>query len=317
MSALEDLEKLNLTSEIRSDIQGLKTYVESFQCILMASIWVKVLTAIDYRNKVLQARSATLDVEVDNIQSLIEDLKQLREQWDAILDESKLVVENIGIEPVLPECRQRKRKRFADEACMSVQDDRNCSQKDHFRNNVFYVILDCVIGNMTNRYDSIHALESMFGFLWKYLNMNDSEVEEKVKFFVSQYAGDVSSELVQEILHLKAIHTSNLGEKPLNPIYLLNKLAETSLMGLFPNCCVALRIYCTLPVTVAQAERSFSVLIRIKNYLRSTMCQMRLTSLGTLAVESELAKQVNYDVLIESFANKKARKAAVGTAFKL
>ena len=84
----------------------------------------------------LQARSATLDVEVDNIRSLIEDLKQLREQWDAILDESKLVAENIGIEPVLPECRQRKRKRFADE---SVQDDNlhiNCGQEDHFRNNV-------------------------------------------------------------------------------------------------------------------------------------------------------------------------------------
>ena len=46
------------------------------------------------------------------------------------------------------------------------------------------------------------------------------------------------------------------------------------------------------PVTVAEAERSFTVLKRIKNYLRSTMCQMRLTSLGTLAVESELAKQL-------------------------
>ena len=75
-------------------------------------------------------------------------------------------------------------------ACMSVQEDRNCNKEDHFRNNV---LLDCVIGNMTNHYDSIHALESMFGFLWKYLNMNDSEVEEKAKFFVSQYACDVFS----------------------------------------------------------------------------------------------------------------------------
>ena len=56
LSALEDLEKLNLTAEIRSEIHGIKSYVESFQCILMASIWVKVLIAIDYRNKVLQAR---------------------------------------------------------------------------------------------------------------------------------------------------------------------------------------------------------------------------------------------------------------------
>ena len=105
-------------------------------------------------------------------------------------------------------------------------------------------------------------------------------MEEKAKFFASQYSIGVSSDLVQEILHLKAIHASNLGEKPLNPICLLNKLAGSSLMGLFPNCCVALRISCTLPVTVAQAERSFSVLKRIKNYLRSTMCQMQLTSFG-------------------------------------
>ena len=39
--------------------------------------------------------------------------------------------------------------------------------------------MDCVIGNMSIRYESIHALESMFGFLWKYLSMNESEVEEK------------------------------------------------------------------------------------------------------------------------------------------
>ena len=62
------------------------------------------------------------------------------------------------------------------------------------------------------------------------------------------------------------------------------------------------------PVTVAE---SFSVLKRIKNYLRSTMCQM----LGTLAVETELAKQLEFNEIIETFANKKARKAAVGTPY--
>ena len=171
------------------------------------------MTAIEYRNKVLQARSTTLDVEVGNIQSLIEDLKQLRKQWDAILHECKLVAEKTGI---YSQCCLNVDKGsgigLLMKAFMSAQDDPNVSQENHFLNNVFYVLLDCVIGNMTNRYESIHALESMFGFLWKYLNMNESEVEEKAKFFVAQYAGDVSSELVQEIMHLKAIHTSNLGK---------------------------------------------------------------------------------------------------------
>ena len=73
-----------------------------------------------------------MDVEVGNIQSLIEDLKQLRKQWDAILHECKLVAENTGIEPMLPERRQRKRKRFADES-LSAQEILMLARKAIFR----------------------------------------------------------------------------------------------------------------------------------------------------------------------------------------
>ncbi|ELT96985.1 hypothetical protein CAPTEDRAFT_145680, partial [Capitella teleta] len=38
------------------------------------------------------------------------------------------------------------------------------------------------------------------------------------------------------------------------------------------------RIYMTLPVTSATAERSFSALRRLKTYLRSTMSQQRLNN---------------------------------------
>ena len=46
-------------------------YMNSFQCILMASVWFKVLSAIDQRNKVQQAKDQTVDVEVANIKSLL------------------------------------------------------------------------------------------------------------------------------------------------------------------------------------------------------------------------------------------------------
>ena len=69
-----------------------------------------------------------------------------------------------------------------------------------------------------------------------------------------------------------------------------------------------LSIFCTLPVTVAQAERSFSTLAQVKNVLRLTMCQERLTSLGMLAVEGRLARTIDYNSTIELFASRKARK---------
>ena len=64
----------------------------------------------------------------------------------------------------------------------------------------------------------------------------------------------------------------------------------------------------TLPVTVASVERSFSKLKLIKNHLRSTMGQERTSSLSLLSIESELAKKIDFDDIIECFAARKARK---------
>ena len=63
------------------------------------------------------------------------------------------------------------------------------------------------------------------------------------------------------------------------------------------NIVVMLRIFLTLPVTVAQAERSFSALARVKNVLRSTMLQERLSSLETLAMEPDLCRGINLDAV--------------------
>ena len=78
--------------------------------------------------------------------------------------------------------------------------------------------------------------------------------------------------------------------------------------GIFPNVCISLRIFLTLPVTIAFAERSFSKLKLIKNYLRSTMLQERLSDLTVLGIESELARLVDFTQVIDSFASTKARR---------
>ncbi|ESO11935.1 hypothetical protein HELRODRAFT_108960 [Helobdella robusta] len=94
----------------------------------------------------------------------------------------------------------------------------------------------------------------------------------------------------------------------LKPITLLSTLASQNLTNIFPNVVIALRIFCTLPVTVSEAERSFSLLSRVKNFLRSTMSEERLTSLGMLALENDLARSLNFDDVVDDFANNKSRK---------
>jgi len=80
----------------------------------------------------------------------------------------------------------------------------------------------------------------------------------------------------------------NESETPLQVLGTLKKFN-----GAFPNLSVAIRIMLTIPITSAGPERSFSKLKFIKNFLRSTMSQDRLSGLATLAIEKELAESVN------------------------
>ena len=121
----------------------------------MSAVWIKVLLAIDRRSKVLQARKATIDVEVKNLHSLLQDLKLLRDGWGAILTEAKLVAESMNISPSLPEKRTRKRRRFFDESNDSEvipqpsTSSGETPEEIEFCQTVFYSLIDHVISGIT------------------------------------------------------------------------------------------------------------------------------------------------------------------------
>ena len=71
----------------------------------------------------------------------------------------------------------------------------------------------------------------------------------------------------------------------------------------------SLRIFVSIPVSVAGGERSFSKLSLVKSCIRSTMLQERLSALVMLSAERELAKTLDYNDIINSFAVQKPRKA--------
>jgi hypothetical protein len=71
-----------------------------------------------------------------------------------------------------------------------------------------------------------------------------------------------------------------------------------------------LRIYLTLPVTTATSERSFSVLRRTKNYMRSTMTQPRLNSAMLCSIHKERLDALDIDVLATEFCKVNDRRRA-------
>ena len=108
---------------------------------------------------------------------------------------------------------------------------------------------------------------------------------------------------------MRGVYDANFKAETPRPKELYGEIHAMGLNALFPNILTALRIFLTLPASVVSNERSFSVLKRIKNYLRSNMAQERLNGLATLNINSDKARQLDFTKLIEIFAKKKARKS--------
>ena len=76
----------------------------------------------------------------------------------------------------------------------------------------------------------------------------------------------------------------------------------------FANVEAILRLFLSLLVTNSSEERSFSKLKSIKNELRSTMSQKRLSAHSILCIDSDKLKQINFDEFLHDFVLTKARK---------
>ena len=61
------------------------------------------------------------------------------------------------------------------------------------------------------------------------------------------------------------------------------------------------QIACTIPVTTAENERSFSCMKRVKTYLRSTMDDDRLGDLATLSINRTRASKIDMDEIVDKF----------------
>ena len=80
---------------------------------------------------------------------------------------------------------------------------------------------------------------------------------------------------------------------------------------LYPSIDTILCIMLTMPVTSATAERSFSVLRRLKTYVRSTMNNDRkLSSLALMHIQRDFS--VDLDKAMEKFVSTKTRRTDFG-----
>lgn len=94
----------------------------------------------------------------------------------------------------------------------------------------------------------------------------------------------------------------------ITPLELLKYLEKLDLHACFPNLSTVLKLFITLPVSVASGERSFSKLKLTKTYLRNTMTQKRLNNLLIISIEKDISLGLDLFEVVDEFSKLKARK---------
>lgn len=108
--------------------------------------------------------------------------------------------------------------------------------------------------------------------------------------------------------------------KPMLMKAILNLKAPDDVMGrllsmqeAFPDLIRFGQLVLTMPVSSANAERSFSTLKRVKTYLRSSMSEQRLNNMCILSIERELSASLldNVNPVVDEFARMKNRRCSL------
>ncbi|XP_030751390.1 52 kDa repressor of the inhibitor of the protein kinase-like [Sitophilus oryzae] len=90
-------------------------------------------------------------------------------------------------------------------------------------------------------------------------------------------------------------------DRPKNAIETISECNQC----IYPNIYILLKILATLPVSTATPERSFSTLRRLKDFLRNSTGQERLTGLALLSVHREI--NVDIEEVVNRFSREKTR----------
>ena len=191
--------------------------------------------------------------------------------------------------------RQTQRANYSAEAA--------ATPSDYYRLAVFIPYTDHLISEMTSRFSGLkkHVITIQMLIPRYVISATYQEVQQAVVF----YAADIQQDSIIlgefDRWKLKWSKVSS-NERPANAVDALSACSE-----MFPNIQKLLKIFATLPVSTATAERSFSTLRRLKTYLRTTMTNDRLNGLALMSIHRDIVTKLNPQDVISQLAKKNRR----------
>lgn len=308
---MKALSKISLTSDKRDErdeANALKNAISKFSFIFLVNMQTKILECTNAVSQLMQAKHTDILKASALLQNAISVLTEYREQFDEAKSTTLALATKWGSQTQFETTRARKVKRHFDELC---EDSRLSDAESNFRVNVFNACLDIIIQQLSQRFTSLHGTANMFEAIHPntLLQAQDEELHQAARRLTEHYSRDIAPSFPGQLLSFRTCFRDQIPKHKsvadLAKMLIVNHPAVTST---FSEVCTAFLLFLTLPVTVATAERSFSKLKLIKNYLRSTMGQDRLSGLAMLSIENDRAKKLDIGRIVDDFAERKARR---------
>ena len=140
-------------------------------------------------------------------------------------------------------------------------------------------------------------------------NASHLDLEVEARKFSNKFSDNISPLFPSQMLSIKTSFREKIAHLKSAKEMAFFLIIENALLATtYLDICTTYIMCLTVPVTVATAERSFSKLKLIKNFLQSSMSQERLSGLVLLSIENEQANNLDFRKVIQQFASAKARR---------
>ncbi len=257
----------------------------------------------------LQRSNLDLAAAMQYSEEVTSRLQSLRDNSDAnfsaLWAEIQSDAEEIGFEIMIPRMCKRQKNRSNAGAT-----DPNMTAEKYYRINVFIPFLEHVLSEMQNKFVAHRNILLSFQILMTPLALDGTEPEAQPSHSLNElftlYESDLNKNKKQVLVELEMwrVHLRNVfqnDKKPKSGIEFLSICNK----NLYPNIYTLLKIFCCIPVSDAFTETTFSVLKRLKTYLRNTTSEQRLNGLAQMYIQ----KETHYtpEEVLEDFCKKTRR----------
>ncbi|KAL4119484.1 hypothetical protein QTP88_012291 [Uroleucon formosanum] len=222
--------------------------------------------------KLLQKVNLDLKEAVDLAEVTVATIQRLRgnitEEFKQLFKEAEKMANILDITISI----KRLSKKCTKRANPSINDP-----EEYYRVTIAIPYIDSFIQQLNERF--LCHKNVLKGFQCLFSGTYSDDFDELLQFYL-----DTDKQIVKAELNLWHAVLNNNGQHPKSGLEALRLCKKE----MFPNLHFLVQILCSLPVSTATPERTFSCLKRLKTYLRNTMTETRLNGLTMLAVHTDI-----------------------------